>query len=420
MNSSLPSLAGADWLGTPALQRVFDAIEQDGDELRAVGGAVRNSLIGEPVMDVDLCTTALPQQVMRRAEKVGLKAIPTGIDHGTVTVVSSGEAFEITTLREDVETFGRHAVVRFGRDWTHDAARRDFTLNALYCSADGTLHDPLGGLADCLARRVRFIGDASQRIREDYLRILRFFRMHASYGRGDLDAEGLSASIALRDGLRQLSAERIGTELKRLVTTAGAAPVVHLMEDSGILEIVTGGVARLADFEALKHLQPDLPEAAAAPVCLAALFGFGADDLERLAERLRLSNAERDRMVVAHEAADHVLAAGNRKAAVKALLVDHGAQVAADALVLAGARLQARGEDIGLVLALRDLLATWPIPVFPVSGRDLLALGFPGGPVLGEALLRLRACWMQSDYTATREELLLLGRNLVQALRRPV
>lgn len=410
MNSSLPSLAGADWLGTPALQRVFDAIEQDGDELRAVGGAVRNSLIGEPVMDVDLCTTALPQQVMRRAEKAGLKAIPTGIDHGTVTVVSSGEAFEITTLREDVETFGRHAVVRFGRDWTHDAARRDFTLNALYCSADGTLHDPLGGLADCLARRVRFIGDASQRIREDYLRILRFFRMHASYGRGDLDAEGLSASIALRDGLRQLSAERIGTELKRLVTTAGAAPVVHLMEDSGILEIVTGGVARLADFEALKHLQPDLPEAAAAPVCLAALFGFGADDLERLAERLRLSNAERDRMVGARQAADHIVAAPDAQRFVKALLVDKGVAAAADGLALAAAMLRARGEDEGQLAAARALLTDWTAPVFPVTGRDLIELGLEKGPALGAELARLRTVWADSDYTASRSDLLALIR----------
>lgn len=410
MNSSLPSLAGADWLGTPALQRVFDAIEQDGDELRAVGGAVRNSLIGEPVMDVDLCTTALPQQVMRRAEKAGLKAIPTGIDHGTVTVVSSGEAFEITTLREDVETFGRHAVVRFGRDWTHDAARRDFTLNALYCSADGTLHDPLGGLADCLARRVRFIGDASQRIREDYLRILRFFRMHASYGRGDLDAEGLSASIALRDGLRQLSAERIGTELKRLVTTAGAAPVVHLMEDSGILEIVTGGVARLADFEALKHLQPDLPEAAAAPVCLAALFGFGADDLERLAERLRLSNAERERMVCARLAADHIVAAPDAQRVVKALLVDKGVAAAADGLALAAAMLRARGEDEGQLAAARALLTDWTAPVFPVTGRDMIELGLEKGPALGAELARLRTVWADSDYTASRSDLLALIR----------
>lgn len=410
MNSSLPSLAGADWLGTPALQRVFDAIEQDGDELRAVGGAVRNSLIGEPVMDVDLCTTALPQQVMQRAEKAGLKAIPTGIDHGTVTVVSSGEAFEITTLREDVETFGRHAVVRFGRDWTHDAARRDFTLNALYCAADGTLHDPLGGLADCLARRVRFIGDASQRIREDYLRILRFFRMHASYGRGDLDAEGLSASIALRDGLRQLSAERIGTELKRMVTTAGAAPVVHLMEDSGILEIVTGGVARLADFEALKHLQPDLPEAAAAPVCLAALFGFGADDLERLAERLRLSNAERERMVRARQAADHIVAAPDAQRIVKALLVDEGVATAADGLALAAAMLRARGEDEGKLAAARALLTDWTVPVFPVTGRDLIELGLEKGPALGAELARLRTAWADSDYTASRSDLLALIR----------
>lgn len=408
MNSALPSLASAAWLKAPALQRVFTAIGREGDELRAVGGAVRNSLLGEPVSDVDLCTTALPHQVMQRAEKAGLKAIPTGIDHGTVTVVSSGEAFEITTLREDVETFGRHAVVRFGRDWTHDAARRDFTLNALYCSADGTLHDPLDGLRDCLARKVRFIGDASQRIREDYLRILRFFRMQASFGSGAPDAEGLAASIALRDGLRQLSAERVGSELKRLVVAPKAAPVVHLMEDSGILEIVTGGVARLADFEALKQLQPDLPEAAAAPVCLAALFGFGTEDLERLAERLRLSNAERDRMVRARLAADRIVAAPDAQRLLKALLVDEGVATATDGLALAAAMLRAGGEDEGQLSAARALLTDWTVPVFPVTGRDLIELGLEKGPALGAALARLRTAWADSDYTASRTDLLAL------------
>lgn len=386
------------------MQRVFAAIEQDGDELRAVGGAVRNALIGEPIADVDLCTTALPQEVMQRAQKAGLGAVPTGIDHGTVTVVSSGTPFEITTLREDVETTGRHAVVRFGRDWTHDAARRDFTLNALYCSADGTLHDPLGGFDDCIARRVRFIGNAEQRIREDYLRILRFFRIHASYGAGPPDADGLAASIALRDGLRQLSAERIGAELKRLVTSSGAAPVVHLMEDSGILEIATGGAARLADFEALKALAR--PEALEAPVCLATLSGFTKDDARRLADRLRLSNAERDRMAAALILADRIMNASDRKAAIKTALVDRGRITAGDGLAIAEARLMAQGAEIAGVSDVRALVTGWTIPEFPLSGRDLLERGLPKGPELGAALARLRKAWAESDYRAERGELL--------------
>ncbi|NBN76871.1 CCA tRNA nucleotidyltransferase [Microvirga tunisiensis] len=435
-----PSLAGQPWLADPALQQVFEAIGREGDELRAVGGVVRNSLLGVPVSDVDLCSTALPEVVMQRARAAGLKAVPTGIEHGTVTVVSAGQAFEITTLREDVETFGRHAVVRFGRDWARDAARRDFTLNALYCAADGTVHDPLRGLSDCLARRVRFIGAASQRIREDYLRILRFFRMHACYGSGSLDPDGLSAAIALRDGLRQLSAERVGAELKRLVVAPGAAPVLRQMEDCGILEIVTGGLARLALFEALVEAPPEVRTASgpdapvegsaqatvtkpaapgptapgptspglAAPVALAALFGFVREDLERLAARLRLSNAERERMLAARSAGEALAAAADPERRLKALVVDAGPEPAADGLRLAIAACRAGGGDPAALVALRPLLEAWPVPVFPVGGRDLVALGLPKGPALGATLARLRQAWVASDYAASRADLLRL------------
>ena len=203
-------LQQAEWLKSPGIQAVFAAIEQEGDEARVVGGAVRNTLLGHPVPDVDIATTASPETVMERARAAGLKPIGTGIDHGTITVVSSGYPYEVTTLREDVETFGRQARVVFGRNWTRDAERRDFTLNALYVDRHGRLHDPLGGLDDCLNRHVRFIGDPDTRIREDYLRILRFFRIYAAYGAGDMDADGLGACLRQRDGLRHLSAERIG------------------------------------------------------------------------------------------------------------------------------------------------------------------------------------------------------------------
>ena len=183
-----PSLKDAAWLKRPETARVFAALSGDGIETRAVGGAVRNTLLGRPVTEVDLATTAVPDTVMARARKAGLKAIPTGIAHGTVTVVADGTPFEVTTLRRDVETYGRHAKVAFTEDWEEDARRRDFTLNALYADADGALYDPLGGYADLVAGRVRFIGDATARITEDYLRILRFFRFNAYYGKGPLDA----------------------------------------------------------------------------------------------------------------------------------------------------------------------------------------------------------------------------------------
>ncbi|MEM7192501.1 MAG: CCA tRNA nucleotidyltransferase, partial [Pseudomonadota bacterium] len=216
-NAGLPSLKAAPWLRRPETVRVFAALCGDDGATRAVGGAVRDCLLGRPVYDVDLATTLHPDEVIARARGANLKAVPTGIAHGTVTVVADGVPFEVTTLRRDVETFGRKAKVAFTEDWAEDAARRDFTLNALYAGPDGTVFDPLGGYGDLMAGRVRFIGDAAMRIKEDYLRILRFFRFNASYGKGAFDPVGLSACVRERAGLRRLSAERIASELKRLL-----------------------------------------------------------------------------------------------------------------------------------------------------------------------------------------------------------
>ena len=210
-----------------------------------MGGAVRDALLGRPPGEVDLATTARPPEVMRRAEAAGLKAVPTGIDHGTVTVVSGGAGFEVTTLREDVETDGRHAVVRFGRDWQADALRRDFTMNALYARRDGQVIDLVGGLADLEAGRVRFIGDAEARIREDHLRILRLFRFHAGYGRGPLDPHALHAALRQREGIERLSRERIGREIIKLLKAPGAPETVTLMSETGFLNRVLGGVGHL-------------------------------------------------------------------------------------------------------------------------------------------------------------------------------
>lgn len=205
----------AEWLKSPPLRALFDALNRDGGEARVVGGAVRNSLLGTKVSDVDLATTHLPQDTMRLVKDAGFKPVPTGIEHGTVTVVVQGRPFEVTTLRTDIETNGRHAKVVFGTDWQKDAERRDFTINALYAKADGTIVDHVGGLADIETRTLRFIGDAEARIREDYLRILRFFRFFAWYGSGRPEADGLRASARLKDGLNQLSAERVWVELSR-------------------------------------------------------------------------------------------------------------------------------------------------------------------------------------------------------------
>src|SRR6195952_296961 len=220
--SNLRVLGDAPWLRSGPAARVLELLNGHGEEARVVGGAVRNSLLKIPIDDIDIATTAVPTEVIRRARAAGIKSVPTGIDHGTVTLVVDGQPFEVTTLREDTETFGRKAKVAFGRDWVRDAERRDFTINALSVDADGIVHDHVGGLADIAARRVRFIGDAHQRIAEDYLRILRFFRIHAAYGSGEPDRAGYLACISGRAGLAGLSAERLRMEILKLVVAKGA------------------------------------------------------------------------------------------------------------------------------------------------------------------------------------------------------
>jgi len=404
----MTGLADAPWLQTPAIQRVFDAVEQEGDRAMVVGGAVRNTLLDLPVADVDIATTARPEQVAARARGTGLKVVPTGIDHGTVTVISKGMAYEVTTLRQDVETFGRQARVVFGTSWTDDARRRDFTLNALYADRHGAIHDPLGGLEDCLARRVRFIGDPGERIREDYLRILRFFRIHAAYGRGTPDAAGLSACIRERDGLRHLSAERIGLEMKKLVGAPLAADCLALMEDSGLLEITTGGISRIADFRALRSLDDVAEETRNPELGFAVLSGFVDEDLDRIADRFRLSNAERKRMHGAlgvAEAIEH----GKGDLDVPRLLYRHGRQSLVDGLLAVWAQARARGgpgrreRDFSEALQLGRSLE---IAAFPLKGADLIKAGLPAGPKVGETLKRLEEDWLGSRFSLSRKDLL--------------
>jgi poly(A) polymerase len=292
----LPSLAGSGWLTRAETRAVFDALAAKGYPARAVGGAVRNALMGRPVVDVDIATPARPDEVIAAAHAAGLAAHPTGIAHGTVTVIAGHVAHEVTTLREDVVGHGRHATVAFTDDWAADARRRDFTINALYCEADGTVYDPLDGRADLAARRVRFIGEARERIREDVLRILRFFRMTAEYGEGPPDREGLAACVAERDGLARLSGERVRQEMLRLLAAPRGPELVRAMQDFGLLGCVLpaaprpGLLARLAAIEARLGLGAD------AILRLAALAVELPEDADRLRERLRLANEEHARL----------------------------------------------------------------------------------------------------------------------------
>src|SRR5712671_1964720 len=244
-------LDDAPWFKSGPAVRVLELLNGNGEEARVVGGAVRNALLKIPTGDIDIATTAVPDEVIRRAKAAGIKSVPTGIEHGTVTLVVDAQPFEVTTLREDTETFGRKAKVAFGRDWVRDAERRDFTINGLSVDAGGVVHDHVGGLDDVLAKRVRFIGDASERIQEDYLRILRFFRFHAAYGAGEPDRAGYLACIAGRAGLSALSAERVRMEMLKLVVAEGAATAVVAMTDAGLLPAIFGGVAYTGTFAAM-------------------------------------------------------------------------------------------------------------------------------------------------------------------------
>ncbi len=296
MSEQTARIADAVWLREPALAKLLAALDRDGEDARVVGGAVRNALLGEAVGEIDIATTALPQEVTRRAGEAGFRVVPTGIEHGTVTVVADGRAFEVTTLRQDIESFGRHAKVAFGRDWKADAERRDFTINALSASGDGTVHDYVGGIADLRARRVRFIGDAATRIAEDYLRILRFFRFHAAYGEGALDSDGLHACIAGRAGLDLLSRERVRMELLKLVVARHAVPALAVMSETGLVITVLGGVPDLASFANMAKVEAAVDTPADPIRRLGALGVRIAEDAIRLWQRLRLSNAEHDRL----------------------------------------------------------------------------------------------------------------------------
>ncbi|MCB1501337.1 MAG: CCA tRNA nucleotidyltransferase [Bauldia sp.] len=401
----MPSLAGAAWLSATPVQRVFAALGGGGEEIRIVGGAVRDSLAGRPVGDIDFATTALPGEVTARAARAGIKAVPTGIEHGTVTLIADGVPFQMTTLREDVETDGRRAVVRFGRDWTADARRRDFTINALSLDADGTVHDPLGGFADIVARRIRFIGDPDRRIAEDRLRILRFFRFNAEFGDGALDAPGLGAAIRARDGLRTLSAERVGQEMRRIVLAPHAAEMLGLMQDCGVLPVILAGVAclgpfsRYLDFERSVDARPSVALRLTAAVCRVA------EDVERIADRLRLSNAERDLAAAALAAMPEVPNPGDDRAARHFLyaLGEDGEAVFRGAVGLAYAWSEA--ADPARHAELYRLPDRQPRPAFPLRGRDILGAGAPHGPAVGQLLQALEAWWVDHDFVPDETEL---------------
>ncbi len=396
MTAAPKRIAPQPWMTAPETCAVFDALAKDGGRVRFVGGCVRDALAGRSVKDIDLATPDPPELAMRRLAEAGIHAIPTGIAHGTVTAVVGGKHFEITTLRQDVETFGRRATVAFTDDWTADAARRDFTINALSLDPDGTLHDPYGGFADLQAGRVRFVGDAETRIREDVLRLLRFFRFQAYYGRGAPDAESLAACRKLAHLLPTLSGERVAGEMLRLMLASDPASIVALMVDEGVLAHILPELRDVLRLRALvvleaKHAAPDALRR------LAALLPADAVGAAAVAGRLRLSNHERawlELLATPKPAVSPALDPKARRRALRRL----GATAFRDLALLDAA---GRRDDAGLAALLAEA-ASWTPLSFPIKGQDVLDLGVPPGPRVGELIAAVEKWWEEGDYRADR------------------
>ena len=408
------SLKGkADFLARSSVQHVLALLNSDGEEARIAGGAVRNALLGQPVADIDIATTALPAEVIHRATEAGYKSIPTGIEHGTVTLIVDGEAFEVTTLRADIETNGRHAVVRFGRDWDADAARRDFTINGLYADADGNVFDSVGGLKDMETKTLRFIGDADARVREDYLRILRFFRFFAWYGSGRPDADGIRAAARLKDGLKQLSAERVWAELKKLLTAPDPSRALLWMRQSGVLTEVLPESEKwgIDGIHGLMDAERDLGWKQEPMLRLMSIVPPHDVRVEELGKRLKLANSERDRLELWAKAALPAPDMDNRIFARNLYRSDVSGNVDRLRLALSSARALAVSDEKEMMKAagysrLLDFAVKWRVPKFPVTGADLLAQGMAPGLKLGAKLRALEDEWVASDFTLSADDLL--------------
>lgn len=406
-------LSAADFFRDDGLQKILTVLNEPPGEARVAGGAVRDAVLGLDVGDIDIATTLLPEEVLERAGKAGVKAVATGIEHGTVTLIHEGKQFEVTTLRADVVTDGRHAEVAFGVDWAEDAARRDLTINALYLDREGRVIDLVDGIADARNGTVRFIGEAAERISEDYLRILRFFRFFAWYGRGRPDTEGLKATARLKDGLARLSAERVWAELKKMLGAPDPSRALLWMRQTGVLTQVLPETEKwgIDAIPGLVHAEDVFGWSPDALQRLMAMIPPHAERIEELAKRLRLSKAEAGRLrnwagaePVRHEIGDkefNKLLYRGQIGGIRDRLT----------LALANARARARSDRTALAEAagysrLLERLAKWERPVFPLSGTDLLEAGVEQGPGLGETRRRLETLWLDSNFTKKRDDLL--------------
>lgn len=381
------------WMTAPETRAVLDAL---GGEGRFVGGAVRNALLGKPVADVDIATPLLPEEVSKRLTAAHLGAVPTGIDHGTVTAIANGKPYEVTTLRRDVSTDGRRATVAFTTDWAEDAQRRDFTMNALYASADGRVLDTVGGVEDLKAGRVRFVGDPTTRIREDYLRILRLFRFHAWYGKGEMDSAALHAAAAERAGLAQLSGERIQKELLRLLEADQPSRVLRIMAATGILSALLPGELNIARLESLEEIDANNFFAPDSVLRLAALLPDDIAVAQAVAHKLRLSNKDAIRLEDIAGAREKIVSYMSVKEQRK-MLYRIGIPRFRDRVFIKWAEDPKASNAVNWRMLL-EVAATWPRPRFPLTGRDVMLAGVPQGPLIGRILEEVEDWWVDADF----------------------
>lgn len=395
-------LSPKPWMTAPETRAVMEVLNRDGDMARFVGGCVRSAVLDLPIADVDIATRYTPEKVMALLKAAGIRVVPTGLDHGTVTAVVNHEHFEITTLRLDVETDGRRAVVAFTEDWREDAARRDFTMNAMFLRPDGGLDDPFGGHGDALAGKVRFVGDPTTRIREDVLRILRFFRFHAYYGKGEVDPSGLKACREHACLIDSLSGERIRVEFLKLLSAEAPLSVLEQMEDAGVLRVFLPGPY---DLEALLRLIEIDGDAADPVLRLAALAPEREGHSFRASERMRFSNAEAARF---HALSVSELDPG--AASVRPDIYRLGNALFEDTVRLQAARGTMSCADAAEMIAASR---NWPKPDLPVRGADLMEMGLAAGPSVGEALRRLEAWWIARDFAPDRDACLAETRRMI-------
>lgn len=402
------SLKDAGFLNAVPVQRLLGLLNADGEEARVAGGAVRNALIGQPVKDVDIATTALPSEVIRRCEAEDIRTVPTGIDHGTVTAILDGEPFEITTLRADSDHDGRRATVSFGRDWTVDAQRRDFTINGLYADSNGKVIDLVDGLKDIETRTIRFIGDAGQRIEEDYLRILRFFRFFAWYGHGRPDADGIRACTRLKDGLSRLSVERIWSELKKTLSAPDPSRALLWMRQTAVLTaVLPEGEKWGIDFiHGLIRAEQAHGWPADPMLRLQALVPPYDARMDALASRLRLSKAEAARLSNWAKTPEPKADRSDKLLALDLYRGDRQAIV--DRLKLALSASMEKQDAKASASFIRQLhyAETWHKPEFPLSGADMLSDGLESGPEVGKRLKQLEEKWLASGFSLTKAQLL--------------